>query len=91
MMEEAIRIVSEYTGVSVDDIMSVKRERNISEARQIFIFLSCGVYGKTQTSIAHFLNRSPQGISEQLKVFVKHLEAYKGLDKRVKEIKDAIV
>jgi chromosomal replication initiation ATPase DnaA len=91
-MERIIRKVSECTGVGADDIKSRKRTHDVCEARRIFIYLSHELYGNPLSSIALFLSkRTHQDISSQLMDFKQHLRIYKGLNRRVKEIRDAFV
>jgi chromosomal replication initiation ATPase DnaA len=90
-MERIISAVSEFTGVSADDIMSRKRTRNVCEARQIFMYLSHSVNGESIVSIAGYINRTHQDVSARLRDFDQHLRIYRGLNRRVREIRDAVV
>jgi chromosomal replication initiation ATPase DnaA len=91
-MEDVIKTVSEFTGVPVDDIKSRNRTHDVCVARRMFIYLSKEVYGDTISSIAIFLNkRTHQDVSSQLIDFEQHLRVYKGLRKKMEEIKNAVV
>jgi chromosomal replication initiation ATPase DnaA len=91
-MEEIIRIVSKFTDVPVSDIKSRNRTRKVCEARQIFMYLSYTVYGRTISSIADYLGgRTHQNVSSQLLCFGQQLKIYKGLKKRVDEIKNGVL
>jgi chromosomal replication initiation ATPase DnaA len=84
-------VVSEFTGISVDDIKSRKRTGDVCEARSIFIYLSSSMYGKNAVSIGRYINRSHQSVLSQIKTIDQHLRIYKGFNIKVKKIKDAIV
>jgi chromosomal replication initiation ATPase DnaA len=91
-MEEIISKVSEFTGISVDDIKSRKRTHKYCEARQIFMYLCCKVYRLPQSMIAEYLSdRTKQSISAQLISFDQNLRIYKGLHKNVEKIKSEII
>ena len=91
-MDVIIKRVSEFTGVTVDDICSRKRTHAICEARQIFVYLTTKILGTPLTSIAKYLNgRSHQTLSEQMINFEQQVKIYKGLNKSVNEIRDVII
>ena len=91
-MDEVIEKVSEFTGINIGDIRSRKRMHAISEARQIFVYITMTVYGNSLSSIAEYLDgRTPQGISSQMRTFEQQMKIYKGLNKRVNDIKNAII
>ena len=90
-MDEIIKVVSEMTNVSIDDIMSRKRNKEVCEARQIFIYICHKDRGKTLTSIAEYLDRKSQGITDQYRNFDQQMRVYKLLKKKVIEIKNAVV
>jgi len=90
-MEEIIKTVSSHTGFTIEEIVSYKQTRPICEARQIFMYLSKRLYGKSNLEIAQFLNRTRQNVGWQIANFDQQLRIYKGLRKKVREIEDAIV
>jgi hypothetical protein len=91
MMDGIIKTVSEFTGIPIDDILSRKRDGEICEARRIFIYLAYSVFGKSRKNIAIYLHRTRQDISIQLLLFDQELRIYKVMDKKIRELKDAIL
>lgn len=90
-MEDIMKMVSKKTFVSEDMIISKRRHRKISEARQIFMYIASSCFGYSQKDIALFLHRKQAGVSYQLTTFEQQLKIYKGLKKKVDEIKQSII
>jgi len=91
-MEEIIKTVSEMTGISVEDMMSRKRDRALCEARQIFIYICHVKRGIPISAIARYINgRSCQTIALQFRSMEQQIRIYKLLRKQVNEIEDAIM
>lgn len=90
-MEVIIKTVSDFTKITVEDILSRRRTSEINEARQIFMYLSSRLYNKSNISIALFIDRTQQNVSFQLLNFDQQLRIYKGLKVKVEEIKNAII
>ena len=91
-MDDIIRVVSEMTDVSVDEILSRSRRQEVCEARQIFIYICHRDRGKTLRAIAKYLgNRKSQGISLQFQNFDQQVRIYKLLRKKVNDITNAVI
>ena len=90
-MEDIIMKISDITGISVNDILSRKKTREICEARQIFIYISSNTFGKSHKNIAIFINRTRQNVSSQIIDFDQQIRIYKGLKNKVKEIEGKIL
>lgn len=91
MMEKILEKVSEITGVSKESILSKRKTSEICEARQIFMYLSKSLTGKSNKSIGIFLDRTQQNVSSQIIDFEQKLKIYKLLDCEVNRIKNAII
>lgn len=89
-MKDIVQKVSEGTGIPVSDIMSRKKESEVIEARQIFIYISYRMFGKSHRSIARFMKRAQQGISYQIIVFEQKLKIHKGLKLSLQNIENDI-
>jgi chromosomal replication initiation ATPase DnaA len=88
-MEEILKAVSEQTGISVEDILSRKRNFETSEARRIFMYIASSS-GEPNKRIATFINRSWCDVSKQLKTIRVQINIYKSLNKKVKKISNGI-
>jgi len=83
-MKNILKIVSEATGISSDDILSRKRDGYTSEARCIFIYFAhCS--GESNTQIARFTGRTQGDVSHQLKKIKAQIRIYKSLNQKIKE------
>lgn len=56
IFEEILKVVSEITNVSCSDILSPKRDREVTEARSIFVWF-CKVNGGCAKDVLTFINR----------------------------------
>ena len=56
IFEEILKVVSEITNVSCSDILSTKRDREVTEARSIFVWF-CKVNGGCAKDVLTFINR----------------------------------
>ena len=56
IFEEILKVVSEITNVSCSDILSPKRDRDVTEARSIFVWF-CKVNGGCAKDVLTFINR----------------------------------
>lgn len=56
IFEEILKVVSEITNVSCSDILSQKRDREVTEARSIFVWF-CKVNGGCAKDVLTFINR----------------------------------
>ena len=91
-MERLIQLVSDMTGVSIEDIKSRKRTGDVCEARQIFIYLSINTYRYPSSLLASYLGkRTKQAILLQFRCLNRQMEVYKGLSSRVKEIESMVI
>lgn len=91
MMDGIMTIVSEFTGVSIDDLFSKKRNSDICTARRIFMYLAATCLGASNAEIAIYLNRTRQNIHDQLQCIDQELRIYRLLNQRVKQIKNAVL
>ena len=90
-MDKIMIKVSEHAGISIEDIKSRRRTKEICEARRMFMYLSCALLGKSLTSIALYINRTVQNVSSQLIDFDQYLRIYKGLKNQVELIKRELI
>ena len=65
ILEEILNVVSEATNVKVEDIVSPRREREVAEARQIFVWF-CKVNGGCANDILKFINRKDKNCVTEL-------------------------
>lgn len=65
ILEEILNVVSEATNVKCEDIVSPRREREVSEARQIFVWF-CKVNGGCANDILKFINRKDKNCVTEL-------------------------
>jgi hypothetical protein len=86
-MEDIIYKVSEFTGVSIEDMKSKKRKRPIVMARRMSMYLANKLLGETTLSIAGYMGCTQQNVSFQLICFDQELRIYKGFRKQVDEMK----
>ena len=56
IFEEILKVVSEITNVSCSDMLSPKRDREVTEARSIFVWF-CKVNGGCAKDVLTFINR----------------------------------
>lgn len=90
-MDEIIMKVSDFTGVSVTDMLSRKRTGEVCESRKIFMYLSRRMLGSSTLIIASFLGCKKQNVSSQLIDFEQQVKIYRGLKHKVKSIEKHIV
>lgn len=65
ILEEILNVVSEATNVKCEDIVSPRREREVAEARQIFVWF-CKVNGGCANDILNFINRKDKNCVTEL-------------------------
>ena len=65
ILEEILNVVSEATNVKCEDIVSPRREREMAEARQIFVWF-CKVNGGCANDILKFINRKDKNCVTEL-------------------------
>lgn len=65
ILEEILNVVSEATNVKCEDIVSPRREREMAEARQIFVWF-CKVNGGCANDILNFINRKDKNCVTEL-------------------------
>ena len=65
ILEEILNVVSEATNVKCEDIVSPRREREVAEARQIFVWF-CKVNGSCANDILKFINRKDKNCVTEL-------------------------
>ena len=65
IFEEILKVVSEVMKVSGDDILSPKRDREIAEARQVFVWF-CKVNGGCAKDIIKYINRKDKNCVTEL-------------------------
>lgn len=65
ILEEILNVVSEATNVKCEDIVSPRREREVAEARQIFVWF-CKVNGGCANDILKFINRKDKNSVTEL-------------------------
>lgn len=65
IFEEILKVVSEITNVSCSDILSPKRDREVTEARSIFVWF-CKVNGGCANDILKFINRKDKNCVTEL-------------------------
>lgn len=65
ILEEILNVVSEATNVKGEDIVSPRREREVAEARQIFVWF-CKVNGGCANDILKFINRKDKNCVTEL-------------------------
>ena len=65
ILEEILNVVSEATNVKCEDIVSPRREREVAEARQIFVRF-CKVNGGCANDILKFINRKDKNCVTEL-------------------------
>lgn len=65
ILEEILNVVSEATNVKCEDIVSQRREREVAEARQIFVWF-CKVNGGCANDILKFINRKDKNCVTEL-------------------------
>jgi chromosomal replication initiation ATPase DnaA len=90
-MEDIISRVSEYTGVPVEELKLSRGSRSVSEARQIVMYVSRRLYGKTVFEISSCLNCTHQNVSSRILDFEQSMKIHKGLKERVCDIKEWIL
>ena len=65
ILEEILNVVSEATNVKCEDIVSPRRDREVAEARQIFVWF-CKVNGGCANDILKFINRKDKNCVPEL-------------------------
>ena len=65
ILEEILKVVSESTNVKCEDIVSQRRDREVAEARQIFVWF-CKVNGGCANDILKFINRKDKNCVTEL-------------------------
>ena len=65
IFEEILKVVSEVMKVSGDNILSPKRDREIAEARQVFVWF-CKVNGGCAKDIIKYINRKDKNCVTEL-------------------------
>ena len=65
ILEEILNVVSEATNVKREDIVSPHRDREVAEARQIFVWF-CKVNGGCANDILKFINRKDKNCVTEL-------------------------
>ena len=65
ILEEILNVVSEATNVKCEDIVSPRREKEVAEARQIFVWF-CKVNGGCANDILKFINRKDKNCVTEL-------------------------
>lgn len=65
IFEEILKVVSEVMKVSAEDILSPKRDREIAEARQVFVWF-CKINGGWAKDIVKFINRKDKNCVTEL-------------------------
>ena len=65
ILEEILNVVSEATNVKCEDIVSPRRDREVAEARQIFVWF-CKVNGGCANDILKFINRKDKNCVTEL-------------------------
>ena len=65
IFEEILKVVSEVMKVSGDNIQSPKRDREIAEARQVFVWF-CKVNGGCAKDIIKYINRKDKNCVTEL-------------------------
>lgn len=65
IFEEILKVVSEVMKVSAEDIISPKRDREIAEARQVFVWF-CKINGGCAKDIVKFINRKDKNCATEL-------------------------
>ncbi len=90
-IEQVIKIVSEYMNIPCDMLIGYSRQREISYARQIAIYLSKEISGESLQVIGyHFQNRHYTAILHNYKKIVKELKSNPVLNNAINEIKERI-
>ena len=65
ILEEILNVVSEATNVKCEDIVSPRRDREVAEARQIFVWF-CKVNGGCANDILKFISRKDKNCVTEL-------------------------
>ena len=65
ILEEVLNVVSEATNVKGESIVSPQRDREVAEARQIFVWF-CKVNGGCANDILKFINRRDKNCITEL-------------------------
>ena len=65
IFEEILKVVSEVMKVAESDILSPKRDREIAEARQVFVWF-CKINGGCAKDIVKFINRKDKNCVTEL-------------------------
>lgn len=65
IFEEILKVVSEVMKVAESDIQSPKRDREIAEARQVFVWF-CKINGGCAKDIVKFINRKDKNCVTEL-------------------------
>ena len=65
ILDEILNVVSEATNVKCEDIVSPRRDREVAEARQIFVWF-CKVNGGCASDILKFINRKDKNCVTEL-------------------------
>lgn len=65
IFEEILKVVSEVMKVAESDILSPKRDREIAEARQVFVWF-CKINGGCAKDIVNFINRKDKNCVTEL-------------------------
>ena len=65
ILGEILNVVSEATNVKCEDIVSPRRDREVAEARQIFVWF-CKVNGGCANDILKFINRKDKNCVTEL-------------------------
>lgn len=84
------KVTAEYFNVSVDELKSPARAKNISNARHLAIYLTRELTGNSFVSIAEFYNKKHSTIVYAYETVKKELFANKNLSDASREIKQAL-
>ena len=87
-LEMIMLVVTEYYEISVEDILSKKRRKNINQARRIFIYLSYLLTNKTLQEIGWALGRSEE---EYIMRSIYNVEEQKSKDVELNDQLDEII
>ena len=88
--EKIAEVAAQYFNVSVDELKSPARAKNISNARHLAIYLTRELTGKSFVSIAEFYNKKHSTIVYAYETVKKELFANKNLSDASREIKQAL-
>ena len=88
-IEDILIKTSEHTGVTIDNILSRKRDRRTSEARQIFMCIASRERF-THEEISKRLNRSRSSITTQVNQLNAQMIIYHSINTVVDKIRSKI-